>query len=82
MENFLRDSLNRGLAIPEDERSRIFEKYYTGKKVGALAGTGLGLYIGQKLMELHGSSLSVDGESERSCFLFSLPLAAEGEDDE
>jgi signal transduction histidine kinase len=70
---------DQGKDIPTDETDKIFEKYYTGKDAGALAGTGLGLYITKRLVALHQGAIWVESGKGQTCFLFSLPLAREGE---
>lgn len=67
-----------GPGVPLSERDKIFEKYYTSQNAGALAGTGLGLYIARQLALLHGGDLWFDShESERTRFCFSIPLYKE-----
>ena len=45
-----------GPGVPEAEREKIFEVFYTTKK----GGTGLGLNIARRIVEDHGGSISVD----------------------
>ena len=45
-----------GPGIPEEERHRIFEAYFSTKDHG----TGLGLVIARKYIDLHGGSLAID----------------------
>ncbi len=69
---------DNGPGIPPEEQRRIFEAFYrlqgSGKKT---EGTGLGLPITQRLVELHGGELRLDSQvGQGSCFYFSLPAAA------
>ena len=48
----VRDS---GPGVPEDERERIFEPFYTKR----VRGTGLGLAVAKRVVELHRGTISV-----------------------
>jgi PAS domain S-box-containing protein len=62
--------LDRGPGIPSDARERIFEPFFTTKP----AGTGLGLPVVKRLMELQGGSVSlVDREGGGTAFELVLP---------
>ncbi len=65
-----------GPGIPEKEKNRIFEPYYTTKSNG----TGMGLAIAKKIIEDHHGSIEVHGKSGLGAvFRFSLPVAKEEE---
>jgi len=53
---------NRGRAIPEDERARLFDPYRRG--TGAAAGLGLGLYIVQQIALAHGARCEVSSDTQ------------------
>jgi signal transduction histidine kinase len=62
-----------GPGIPEDERARLFDRYWQAKET-AHKGTGLGLSIAKGLVELHGGRIwAVSGVAEGSTFAFTLP---------
>ena len=68
--------VDTGIGIPESKLPDIFEKFKqaegrnTHKKYG---GTGLGLPICKKLVELHGGNIQVESETEKgSTFRFEL----------
>ncbi|WP_437928198.1 GAF domain-containing sensor histidine kinase [Sorangium sp. So ce291] len=64
-----------GPGIPEDQRARIFERYWQAKET-AHKGTGLGLSIAKALVEVHGGRIWVESKvGEGSTFFFTLPLA-------
>ena len=70
-----------GPPIAEDERGRLFNKYYRGRQAQASAGAGLGLYIVHRIAELHGgrAALTGYGGDREICFhlrLRRLPAAA------
>ncbi len=47
---------DNGRGIPEDDRGKIFDLYYTSRKDG----TGIGLSITQKIIEQHGGTISFE----------------------
>jgi signal transduction histidine kinase len=62
-----------GPGIPEDQRARIFERYWQAKET-AHKGTGLGLSIAKALVEVHGGRIWVESKvGEGSTFFFTLP---------
>lgn len=56
---------DRGLGIPSDDQTQIFEPFYRGKNVRHLAGTGLGLVVVKKCVDLHGGSIEIVSEPGR-----------------
>jgi two-component system sensor histidine kinase HydH len=59
-----------GPGVPEDERERIFEPFFTKR----LQGTGLGLAIARRWVELHHGTLTVsNGHPQGAVFTVSLP---------
>ena len=71
-----------GIGIPEDRLSTVFEYFeQTGlSPERENTGTGLGLPITRRLVELHGGTIKVCSTvGKGSTFTFSLPLAKTGE---
>lgn len=69
-----------GRGIPTSEMDKIFEDYHTSGKTEAVwhSGSGLGLPISKKLIELHGGEMGVmNGPQAGAVFWFSLPLDKE-----
>src|SRR5712664_3105943 len=69
---------DNGPGIPAEQQQRIFEAFFRLRETGtATEGTGLGLTITARLVELHGSKLGIESQpGEGTCFYFSLPLLA------
>ena len=68
---------DKGQGIPADLLSRIFNPYTRAGKLSndRVKGFGLGLAYVQKVVELHGGSITVEShENEGSCFTVQLPL--------
>jgi PAS domain S-box-containing protein len=55
---------DRGPGIHPDDAARIFEKFGRGRDGGGrkVAGTGLGLYLSKRILQAHGSELTLDTE--------------------
>jgi signal transduction histidine kinase len=69
---------DQGVGIPEEERTRIFERFsrVSSPSTRGISGTGIGLAIVRGLVELHGGRVWVDGAPERgSRFHIRLPQA-------
>lgn len=60
-----------GPGIPAEVLPHIFEPFFTTKKQGE--GTGLGLDICKKIIDMHGGKISVDTEPGRTTFIIQLP---------
>ena len=67
-----------GPGIAAEDQERIFEEFQqTEAGAGQREGTGLGLALSKRLVELHGGRIWVDSEpGEGSAFVFTLPSRA------
>jgi two-component system sensor histidine kinase KdpD len=73
---------DRGPGIPQEEQSRIFDKFYRGTKEQNLKSTGMGLAIAREIVRAHGQEIQVSSKpGEGSEFFFSLPLAPRSGDE-
>jgi PAS domain S-box-containing protein len=75
------DVSDTGIGIAPAEQERIFERFYRGEDpiVMATPGTGLGLPITRRLVEMHGGSIEVESEGtpgKGSTFHVMLPRDA------
>jgi signal transduction histidine kinase len=59
--------MDTGIGVSEDERDKIFEKFYRGNSpdVQNIDGIGIGLYLSRKYIELHGGSLKYEPNIEK-----------------
>jgi PAS domain S-box-containing protein len=70
---------DRGIGIPEGERTKLFGRFARASNARALgiAGTGFGLYLSKTIVELHGGTIDVESvEGQGSTFRVVLPTGA------
>ena len=65
-----------GIGIAEEDQPRIFEEFrQVGNQSKKIEGTGLGLTLAKKFVELHGGRIWVESEvGKGSTFVFTLPV--------
>ena len=64
---------DQGMGIPPLEIPHLFESFHRASNVGEIQGTGLGLVIARKSVELHGGQVTVrSAPGEGTCFAFTL----------
>ncbi|MFN8549719.1 MAG: PAS domain S-box protein [Candidatus Eisenbacteria bacterium] len=53
---------DQGIGVPSEEQPRLFEEFHRASNVGSITGTGLGLPIVKRSVELHGGTIEVVSE--------------------
>ncbi|MEM7659188.1 MAG: ATP-binding protein, partial [Bacteroidota bacterium] len=74
--------IDNGIGIPEEKQARIFDRFYEGELTShnPTPGSGIGLAISKKLVELHEGTLSVQsGKGVGSTFVIRLPVSRESD---
>jgi PAS domain S-box-containing protein len=51
-----------GIGIPSQDQRRLFEAFHRGQNVGEISGTGLGMVIVKRCVDLHGGRISFTSE--------------------
>ncbi len=73
------DVRNEGIGVPSEKVPNLFSKFYRvqDQAMKATKGTGVGLYLVRRFVELHGGQVGVEGEyGSWIAFWFSLPNRA------
>jgi len=69
------DVADRGLGIPCDDITRVFDKFYRVRRANRTSGTGLGLSICRGIVEAHGGRIwAHDRPDGGTIFTLTLPL--------
>jgi len=64
-----------GKGISKEDVDKIFNRYFSASKKFRKIGTGLGLYLSQRIVKAHGGTLSVSSkEGEYTEFCINLPV--------
>jgi len=70
---------DQGIGIDEDDLGKIGERFFRAKTSTGIVGTGIGLNLVRKLLELHGGSIGLESKkNEGSTFTVRLPVAGPG----
>ncbi|MFX1313887.1 MAG: PAS domain S-box protein [Promethearchaeota archaeon] len=72
---------DQGIGFTEEEKEKVFQKFGKINRISQglnvlFEGSGLGLYISKKIVELHGGEIWVEseGRNKGSIFYFTLPI--------
>ena len=74
-ETFIRITItDSGIGIPTEETAKIFQSFYRGTNVKAYHGSGIGLYITSKIINLFGGTIDVQSSDKGTLFTIFFPL--------
>lgn len=65
---------DRGVGIPDDERPKLFERFFRARTAVGVEGTGIGLHVARTIARMHGGNVEAfprDGGG--SSFVLSIP---------
>ncbi len=66
---------DQGIGISTADQENLFESFHRGQNVGDVPGTGLGLAVVKKCVDLHGGSITVESKvGVGTTFTVTLPL--------
>ena len=66
---------DEGVGIPKEQIEKLFSQFFRASTAKGIAGTGIGLNLVKKLVELHGGSVAVESvEGVGSTFRVKLPI--------
>jgi PAS domain S-box-containing protein len=66
---------DQGIGIPKNDLDKVFNRMYRVNNTGSVKGLGLGLFLCQQIVRLHGGVIGVESEDGTgSEFWFRLPL--------
>jgi signal transduction histidine kinase len=66
---------DRGVGIPEADQRLLFQAFHRGSNVSDMPGTGLGMAVVKRCVELHGGKIAFESkERQGTTFIVALPL--------
>jgi len=70
---------DNGPGIPENEKRRVFSKFFRASNVlrTETEGSGLGLFIAYNIIKRHGGDTTFDSKDGATSFIFTIPLRRE-----
>ncbi|MFX0208628.1 MAG: PAS domain S-box protein [Candidatus Hodarchaeota archaeon] len=75
------DISDNGAGIDHENLDRIFEQFVSIETEYSATGTGIGLYLSQRILKAHGGAIKVhsEGIGKGSCFTIELPRTWKGD---
>lgn len=66
---------DRGVGISEEERPKLFERFFRAKTAAGVEGTGIGLHFTRTIARMHGGDVeALPREGGGSSFILSIPI--------
>jgi signal transduction histidine kinase len=66
---------DEGIGIPGEDQDILFEPFHRGKNIGNISGTGLGMSIIRKLVDLHGGDVYCKSKiNQGTKFTIKIPI--------
>lgn len=70
---------DQGIGIPFEDQAKIYQPFYRGQNVAQVVGTGLGLAVVQKCLELYHGTIEVESQvAIGTQFTITIPHLSEG----
>ena len=68
-----------GVGIPDSEKQKVFERFYSAKHQNGYMGTGIGLNLTSLLVRLHKGSITIEDNSDEkgTLFIVTMPVGDE-----
>ena len=74
---------DQGIGVPAEDQQRLFDSFHRGQNVKSFSGTGLGLAVVKKCLELHGGKIEVESQvGVGTTFFVEMPWVEENSDNE
>jgi signal transduction histidine kinase len=51
---------DHGLGIPQESRAHVFEQFFRAHQTDYRSGMGIGLYVSQQIVDLHGGRITLE----------------------
>ena len=68
---------DRGIGVSLADQARLFEAFYRGENVGAIEGSGLGLAVVKRCVDLHGGKITVQSRlGNGTTFIVRIPIVS------
>jgi len=75
LDDFIIKVQDQGIGILLEDQKQLFEPFHRGKNVKTISGTGLGLVVVKKCVDLHQGDIVISSEVERgTTCIITLPL--------
>jgi PAS domain S-box-containing protein len=62
--------IDNGIGFPPEESAKIFEMFYRVHEKGKYRGSGVGLSISKKIMEIHGGFITAESEEDKGASFY------------